>query len=634
MKLYYKLICFAVFCTVSISCKKYLDIVPDNVGTLEYAFRNRNEAENYLFGCYSTMQQLADVTKNPGFTTSSEIIYPILQTRFFDEAGFNLIRGIQTPADPILNYWSGNNTQSMYKAIRRCNIMLENIDEPIDLKEPEKKRWIAEVKFLKAFYHYYLIRMYGPVVLIKENNPTDVNIEATKRKRATLDESFEYVLSLMNEAIPDLPPVIENQTREFGRITKFMAMSLKAEMLATAASPLFNGNPDYANFKDKDGRNLFPVAYDADKWKDAADACKAAIEECEAQGLKLNKEVPTTNVAEASDEMKGVLVLQTTITRRWEENPELIWALNYGFNYQGYTIPKLTSKAVSMANTYPSNWAVPISTTELFYTSNGVPINEDKNWDYADRFTPLPGDAANKHYIKQDYQTAKAHFNREKRFYAGLAFDGGIWFGNGKTKESEAYHVEARSQFAVAGPKSLNSTNITGYWPKKLVNYLTNMDESFTPADFKIPLIRLAGLYLLYAEALNEAQGPSAEVFKYLDMVRERAGLKGVQESWTAYSKNPGKPETKEGLRQIIHQERRIELCFEGQSGWDLRRWKELQGVLSRPLQGWNITEEDAASYYRPQTVLIPVFGLKDYLWPIQTFDVIVNENLTQNPYW
>jgi hypothetical protein len=62
----------------------------------------------------------------------------------------------------------------------------------------------------------------------------------------------------------------------------------------------------------------------------------------------------------------------------------------------------------------------------------------------------------------------------------------------------------------------------------------------------------------------------------YIDKVRTRAGLKGVVESWTDYSKNPGKIGSKEGLRQIIHQERRLELCFEGQSGWDLRRWKEL----------------------------------------------------------
>jgi hypothetical protein len=635
MKLYIKLICLTVLCSMTLSCKKFLDIVPDNVGTLDYAFRNRNEAENYLFGCYSTMQGLADVVRNAGFTTSSEIVYPILDARFFDESGFNLIRGTQSSGNPILNYWGGaNNGLPMYKAIRRCNIMLENIDKPIDLTSDEKRRWIAETKFLKAYYHYYLIRMYGPVILIKENNPIDVDIEATKRKRATLDESFAYVISLMDEAIPDLPPVISNRTTEFGRITKFMAMSVKAEILTQQASPLFNGNPDYANFKDKDGRSLFPAQYDASKWKKAADACKEAITECEAQSLKLSDQVPTNGIGTVSDDMRKVLALQAIITQRWEDNPELIWALNYGFGYQGFVIPKLTSKSVSMANTYPSNWAVPISTTELFYSNNGVPIVEDKTYDYNNRFTPQAGDAVHKSYIKEGYETAKMNFNRERRYYADLSFDGGIWFGNGRQNEADLSYVQSRSQFAIGGPKSVNSTNVTGIWPKKLANYLTVMDENFSTVDFKVPLIRLAGLYLLYAETLNEAEGPTAEVYTYINKVRTRAGLPGVVEAWQQYAKNPGKPGTKDGLRQIIHQERRIELCFEGQSGWDLRRWKELQDVLSRPMQGWNIYEENAIDYYRPQTVVIPVFGLKDYLWPFSSTDVVVNENLTQNPYW
>ncbi|MGH2624908.1 MAG: RagB/SusD family nutrient uptake outer membrane protein, partial [Sphingobacterium sp.] len=230
MKKAYKLLLSAALMgSLSVSCSKYLDIVPDSVGTLEYAFRNRNEAENYLFGVYSTMQRLSDVIYNPGFTTSAEIIYPILETQYFNAGGFNLIRGMQTSGSPILGQWD-----NMYKAIRRCNIMLENMDKPIDLRDDEKKRWTAETKFLKAYYHYYLIKMYGPIVLIKENNTVDAPIDLTKRKRATLDESFAYVISLMDEAIADLPPKIDNRVQEFGRITKFIAMSVKAEMLVTA----------------------------------------------------------------------------------------------------------------------------------------------------------------------------------------------------------------------------------------------------------------------------------------------------------------------------------------------------------------------------------------------------------------
>ncbi len=629
MKRAYKKSCFVLWCALLASCN-YLDIVPNDVGTLEYAFRNRNEAENYLFGCYSTMQRQHDVIFNPGFTLSSEVIYPMLETQYFNPSGFNLIRGTQNSSNPVLSQW-----ETMYDAIRRCNIMLENIDKPIDLGGAEKRRWVAETKFLKAYYHYCLIRRYGPVILVKENNPVDVDIEATKRKRATLDESFEYVVSLLDESIIDLPPVIENRAQEFGRMTKFIAMSVKAEVLAWQASPLFNGNPDYAGYLDKDGRALFPAEPDPQKWQLAAVACKEAIDECEARGLRLNTQAPTSGVGNVSDEMRRILSLQHVVTQRWEENPELVWALNHGFGYQGFTMPKMTDRAVGMSNTYPSNWAVPFSATELFYTKNGVPINEDLTWDYNGRRATQVGDEAHQHYIRQGYETAKAHFNRERRFYAALAFDGGIWFGNGRTDEANAYHVQARGVTGLAGPKSLNATNITGYWPKKLTNYLTTMDETFTDVNFNLPMIRLAGLYLLYAEALNEVESaPTASVYEYVDRVRARAGLAGVREAWAAYSRTPQKPETKAGMRQIIRQERRIELAFEGQSGWDLRRWKELQGVLSQPLQGWNVNAEQPAEYYRPVTVVIPVFGLRDYLWPLSNFDVVVNENLTQNPYW
>jgi len=631
MKKVYKILIASAFIgSLSTSCNKYLDIVPDSVGTLEYAFRNRNEAENYLFGVYSTMQRLSDVIYNPGFTTSAEVIYPVLETQYFNSAGFNLIRGMQTSGNPILAQWD-----NMYKAIRRCNIMLENMDKPIDLRDDEKKRWTAETKFLKAYYHYYLIKMYGPVVLIKENNAVDADIDLTKRKRATLDESFEYVISLMDEAIADLPLRIDNRVQEFGRITKFIALSVKAEMLVTAASPLFNGNPDYADFKDKDGTALFPQDYDPQKWEKAVVACREAIEECESIGLKLYTDVPTSNVGNISSSLKEILSFHNIITQRWEENPELIWGLNFGFDYQGFTMPKLTARAAGMSNTYPSNWAVPIGMTEVFYTKNGVPILEDKTWNYSERNQLKAGDDLHKHVIRLGYETVNSHFNRERRFYASLGFDGGIWFGNGISDEDQAYHVQARGLSGIAGPKSMNARNITGYWPKKLVNYLTVMDENFTPVDFKVPMIRLAGLYLLYAEALNEAsESPSEEVYSYLDRVRERAGIPKVREAWAAFSNNPAKALSKNGLRQIIHQERRIELAFEGQSGWDLRRWKELQNVLSKPLQGWQVDEENAISYYRPVPVLNPIFGLRDYLWPLNNTDVVINENLSQNPYW
>lgn len=640
IKIYFKYSCIIIAIWSFTSCKKYLDVTPDNIGTLDYAFRNRNEAQNYLYSCYAYLQRMNDVASNPGFTTSSELIYSNSLDNFqgFDRTGFNLLRGTQTAANPGLNTWDGSEgSYSLWRSIRICNTMLENIDQPIDLGAAEKKRWIAETKFLKAYYHYVLFKMYGPIPLIKTNLAINSTTDEVRVKRAPVDEVVAYIVSLLDEAAPDLPPTITSQATELGRVTSVIALSVKADVLATAASPLFNGNPDYVSFKDKDGVSLFPLTFDAQKWQKAATAAKAAITAAETQGVKLYVFNSPATVGKLSDSIKRELDVQNAVTEKWELNPEIIWASNPEFNYQGHSTPRLTAKSAVNAFSNPSTFSAPISTQELFYTVNGVPITEDKTWDYAGRNTIKTGDNASRYYIQQGYETIKGHFARETRFYADMAFDGGVWFGNGRNNQDDPnnplYFVSARGS-GFAAPSDNIRLNITGYWPKKLVSYASVYDDGFQPSPFRLPLIRLAGLYLLYAEALNEVNGPTAEVFSYVDKVRQRAGLQGVQASWTNYSKSPNKFSTKDGLRQIIHQERRIELCFEGQSGWDLRRWKELQAVLSSPIQGWSINNADAINYYRPTTQFIPVFGLKDYLWPIKSYDLVVNPNLVQNPYW
>jgi len=636
MKKYYIFLSLIIIAALTGSCKKYLDVTPDNTGTLDYAFRNRNEAENYLFTCYATLQQFYDETADAGFTTSGEIIYPNNLTNHpLDETGFNLLRGTQNSANPGLNWWDGeNHASAIFRSIRRCNTMLDNIDKPIDLTLAEKKRWIAEVKFLKAYYHFYLVRMYGPIPIIKNNLDVTASTDQVKVKRAPVDSVFKYITTLLDEAAPDLPAIISNQAKELGRITRPIAMSVKAQVLATQASPLFNGNPDYASVKNADGKALFSATYDPQKWQTAVDACKAAITECEADGMRLYSFIPPANITKLSDSLRKVLTLQNAVTEKWDINPELVWGLNPTFPFQGYCTPRLTSKSAVNIFSNPSTFAVPMATAEMFYSDKGVPINEDKTFDYTNRYALQTSDNSTRFYVAKGYTTIKEHYNREPRFYANLAFDGGIYFGNGKVDQNDMYHVEARGPQSLAGPKDLNTLNITGYWPKKLANYLSVYDDGFQSVEFHLPLIRLAGLYLLYAECLNEVSGPSADVYTYIDKVRTRAGLSGVLDSWTNYSTNPGKPTTKDGLRQIIHQERRIELCFEGQSGWDLRRWKELQQVLSAPMQGGNIYESDPGNYYHPRSLFVPVFGLKDYLWPIKNDDLIINRNLVQNPYW
>jgi len=628
-----------------ISCKKYLDVTPDNVGTIDYAFRNRNEAENYLFGCYSTLQSLETPWYDGGFTTSGEIMFPDANTlndfQGIDAVGFNLQRGLQTTNNPGLNYWDGQTRgQPMFQAIRRCNVLIENINKPIDLGETEKKRWIAEVKFLKAYYHFYLFRMYGPIPITDVNLPITSSPEDVKVSRAPVDSVVNYMVRLLDEATPDLPTTIPNQAQELGRITKLIALSVKAQILMTAASPLFNGNPDYTSFTNKDGKPLFNSQFDPKKWDLAASACSDALQACLANGMRLHTFVPAGNIpTNLPDSLKRVLTLQTAITEKWELNTELIWALNptFGFGKQERAMPRLTAGAAQNLIAQ-GTFAVPIAEQELFYTDKGLPIQEDKTWNYRNRYNLKTATSADRYYIHDGYETVNAHFNREPRFYSSIAFDGGVWYGNGNTalqNPGNAPYVQARGISGYAGPKNTTHLNVTGYWPKKLVSYLTTYDVNMTWDDYHYPLMRLADVYLMYAEALNEQGKGYNEILPYIDIVRERAGIPKVAESWTAaFSSSPSKYQNQAGLRQIIHQERRIELAFESIPGWDLRRWKELQEVMSRPVQGWSIYDEQPVNYYRARNLFIPVFNTKDYLWPLSDESLIRNANLVQNPLW
>jgi hypothetical protein len=106
-----------------------------------------------------------------------------------------------------------------------------------------------------------------------------------------------------------------------------------------------------------------------------------------------------------------------------------------------------------------------------------------------------------------------------------------------------------------------------------------------------------------------------------------------VQESWDKWSTNPAQYTTKDGLRKIIHRERLIELAFEGQRFWDLRRWKAAK-ILNSPAKGWNRNFSDPKKYYKPVLLFKPNFNLKDYFWPISEKELNINTNLSQNPGW
>lgn len=604
----------------------YLDIVPDNIATLDNAFVSRNMAEKFLFTCYSYLPTRDNLRSDPAFFGGDEYWHYDVNNE-----SWNIARGNQNVVEPYNNYWDGRSQgKALFRGIRDCNIFLEKIDEVPDLDDFEKSRWIAEVNFLKAYFHFYLLRMYGPIPIIDKNLPISSGTDEVKVERQHVDAGFDYIANLLDKAAEDLPETIELEAIEAGRITKPIALAIKARVLVYAASPLFNGNPDYAGFTSRSGEPLFSTEYSAEKWKRAADACKEAIELCHATGHELFRWQP--NKPDLSDATISKMDIRNAVTEEW--NTEVIWSNTLSMTSfiqwaaQARLVPEGTANIHSLL-------APTLKIAEMFYTENGVPITEDKTWDYSGRYQLRTATHDERYHIKEGYQTVALHFDRETRFYASMAFDGAIWYGQGRFNDNDPYYVQAKMG-QNAARKAVSWYSVTGYWPKKLVNFnnAVTLGISYAAEPYPWPEIRLADLYLLYSEALNELNGPGPETFKWVNLVRERAGLKSIEESWSEYSKFPGKHTTKEGLREILQRERNIEMAFEGHRFWDLRRWKTAEQVVNAPVQGWDIEEEETQSYYQVQTLFNQTFQKRDYFMPLREASLIQNERLVQNPGW
>jgi len=515
--------------------------------------------------------------------------------------------------------------------IRDCNTFIEKIPGVRDMNSYERNKWMGEAMFLKAYYHFYLLRMYGPIPIVDKNLPISSSPEEVRVSRRPIDECIDYIVKTLDAAAQFLPDKVDLPLNEQGRATKTIAMAIKAKVLLLGASPLFNGNPDFASLKNGDGKQLFNQTYDNKKWEKALRASKEAITLAESIGAKLYEFVPNATTGNLSVETNRVLSLQSVVTERW--NTEIIWGLtNSDMNtMQSAAMARLRNNTRLLSTLAPTHRML-----ELFYSKNGVPISEDKTRNNANRNNLRTGTVAEKYYIKSGYQTAEINFDREPRFYADMAFDGGIWYGIGKYADGgDIWYVQGKLGQS-AGRTDIRNFSSTGYWPKKLVNYLCTQNDGtdFTTQRYSWPVVRLADLYLMYAEASNEVNGPGNDAYNYLDKIRSRAGLQDVLSSWANFSTNAGKPTSKDGLRSIIHQERMIELAFEGSRFWDLRRWKEAPAVYNGVIKGWDIEQRDAVNYYREKVLANQTFQLKDYFWPIWDNDILVNNKLIQNLGW
>lgn len=628
---------------LALTACNYLDVVPDNIATLDMAFNTRTNAEKYLATCYGYVPCMSDLNQNSGLVSGGELWYLKMSGYYYNNTtSFGIANNMQNANDPLLNFWSGGNGgYSVFRGIHECNIFLANIDNVPDMPAFEKKMWKAEVMVLKAYFNYFLMLHYGPIPLLEENVAVDTDLEDMFLERESIDDVTAYCVDLIDQAVAmnALENNVASRESDLGRITLPIALAIKAKILVLAASPIFNGNPMFKSIVNSKGDALVSQTYSAEKWSKAAAALKDAIIIAEQAGNKLYEFDERLNY-DPCPEVLEELSLRGAITERF--NPEIVWALgNNGTDgLQNLCSPHLTKFAIGNNMWRACSQLNPtIEMVEQFYTEHGLPIDEDMTFDYQDRYglTTTPDDP---HRFMKDYQTIKLHLNREPRFYAYVGFDGGKWFSDEFCQASDDTPSDVSTRNGGAAGISDEIYSCTGYLLKKICSWRNiNTQQNYVCYTYSFPIIRLADLYLLYAEALcNVKDEPDDEVYEYVQKVRTRAGLDketgSLVDTWAKYSNNPTKPLSKTGMLDIIKQERMNELAFEGHRFHDIRRWLDGDTYLSTPIKGWSILEADAEFFYNDRVIFERSFMPRDYLWPIKTDDIYRNSLLVQNPIW
>lgn len=588
--------------TALAGCTDFLDIVPDERPTEEDAFQDRFAAEDFLYSCYAPIPNLRNSINSIDFMTSDEVV-----TAFEHETFAHFPRGNYTASNPVISYWN-----DLYRGIRQSWILINNVDLTPGLSDDLKTEYKAEARFLIGYYHFLLARMYGPIII--QQSVADVDIPYSDYPgRSTYDETVEFISQILDEAAADLP---ERRTAtDYGRATSTAAKALKARLLLYAASPLFNGggadrDSYYHDFTDNNGVILIPVNYDREKWGRAAMATKEAIDYAENAGHELYRNSSVSSALPADPIEKD---LRFTFVDR--NSNEIIWAETRTegvYMFQNKSTPYIGG----------SSWngvAPTLTMLEQFYTENGLPIDLDPEYNYQNRYDIVNGPLGS---------TMALNLDREPRFNAWIAYHNSYY--EIQRDGQDQILVQFRKDDGQGIQNRSNNYSPTGYLNKKGIHPQLNQNTLQVSEQYPWPKIRLAELYLNYAEALIEYGEDFATAKEYIDRVRERAGIPGVDEAWG----NLGGANDQETLRRIIRQERSIELYLENHRFWDLRRWMIAEDYLDDQPHGMNIQGETDSEFFRITEVVFPRrFNTPaHYLMPIPIQEINTNPSLVQNP--
>ncbi len=624
----------------------FLDVVPVEKPSLIDATKDAEATLGFLYstyaGVYNPVQY--EMTEN----SVDEFAMPDSWYHNARTMAFN--RMVPSNAD---TRWA-----TYYRYIGQAHLFIRELKKARGVSEEQAILWEAEAKFMIAYYHFELLRFYGPCPILDRYIEMDeVKIEEISG-RYHYDYVTDWIVNQIDEVTPQLPNVRSED--EWGRATKLIAKSIKAKALLYAASPLWNGqfyDATWANTSFETpgyGKELVSRTFQKEKWERAYTACKEAIDLANELNFKLYDDLELysretvklpyvpgreANTTENTNFKKRVLMMRYLVTTYVSEgNKELIWGVfpkeaneklgpKLPDNIENTSIPIRTLK-LNNGNWY-NGWggmAPFLNAIERYYTDNGKLPKYDSeftdplNWL---KSANVPNDANDRSGI------INLNVGREPRFYAWVGFDGG----------------DHTSKFAAGSPIYLELRNgskhgydpidyqryfsETGYLNQKFIrpNLSLSLSNSWNRKSTPRPLIRLAELILNLAEC-EIALGKTDAAIENINKIRTRAGIPELSKSDINGEMT---------LTDWLRNEKAVEFVGEGHRFYDLRRWciapQYLGANVREGLNGRGkvnpTVEEYNVRIKVPQTY---DWRTRMYLVPIEATEVYQNPQLVQAP--
>ncbi|MEN9910134.1 MAG: hypothetical protein RLZZ540_3293 [Bacteroidota bacterium] len=485
-------------------------------------------------------------------------------------------------------------------AIQYLNIFLAEADKVQWAKDENvsllfRKRLKGEAYGLRALYMYYLLQAHSgvtdsnellgvPIVLGPETPTSNFNIP-----RNTFEECMTQIFSDVakaKELLPldfeealNLPPGYDNlndYNRVFGdyarqRMSGRIVMFVKAQAALLAASPAFSSG-------------------NSTTWSNAADyAGQLLVLNGGIAGLDVNGLTWYKNTAEIEALGSG------------KNTKEVLWRTDIA-NSNNLEADNFPPTLYGKGRVNPTQNLV-----DAFPAANGYPITN----------------------VSSNYSASNPYANRDPRLKAFILVNQDV------AGVSSAVITTASNGATNDGLNKAATSTRTGYYMKKLLRQDVNLNPSSTTTQRHYrPRLRYTELYLDYAEAANEAWGPLANgsygfsAYDVIKAIRKRAGIStGQTDAYLESIKS-----NKDAMRELIRNERRLELCFEGYRFWDLRRWKL---NLGESAQGMNIQGTTASpTYTKIPSVEDRVFADYMFYGPISYNETLKFNALKQNKGW